>query len=231
MSATTRGIDATFSALRHVGSGFRVVSAHVRASGRVDGRLRPLSRPLWAVVVVASRSPHKRLRASGTARTVQGARRALILAVRRLTGRKGVPGLRRPGERVGLPLLVVSCAGALWTWGARVGSESAARNAVAVAGLVKADAVAVQLCDAETVDARWVVALVPSASRRRLDALATGTAPRLLPCGKPVKPSKRQPSPTPHPLATRWRPASYAPPAPTADVDDRGEPVQRILEE
>lgn len=207
MSATTRGTDATFSALRHVGSGFHVLSAHVRVSGRVDGRLRPLSRPLWAVVVVAARSPRKRLRASGTSRTVQGARRALILAVRRLTGRKGVPGLRRPGERRGLPLLVVSCAGQHWTWGARVGSESAARNAVAVAGLVKADAVEVALQDEGTPDARWVVALVPSASRRRLDALATGAAPRLLPCGKPVRPTKRQPNPTPHPLAVRWYPS------------------------
>lgn len=109
-----------------------------------------------------------------------------------------------PGRVEAHPLVCVSLGGALWTWGARVARSEDALRAVRVASLVRAPAVPVQLCDAETVDARWVVAVVPSASRKRLDALATGAAPRLLPCGKPVKPSKRQPAPTPHPPATRW---------------------------
>lgn len=221
MSATSRGTDATFCALRHVGAGFRVVSARVAFVPRTRWQTRPLSRPLgWAVVVVAARAPDQPLRAAGVARTRAGAVRALIRAVRRLTGRKQAPPGARPGERRGLPLLVASCAGQHWTWGARVGSESAARNAVSVAGLVKADAVEVTQLDAGTPDARWVVVLVPSASRRRLESLATGTAPRLLPCGKPVRPTKRQPSPTPHPLAVRWYPSGVElhRPAPDAPV-------------
>ena len=147
-------------------------------------------------------------RRSGVRRTRLNALRALRKAVRAVTGAaKAHPG-RAPAFRArpGDPLIVVQCAGRSWEWGARVVQSQHARRAVRGAGLEPVGET--ETYDLGTPDARHVVR-VARASLPRLALMEAGVAPRLLPCGKPQKPTKRRPLVTPFPQARPYLPPGW----------------------
>lgn len=193
-----------------------VERAIVRVCKGAGGETRPVVYRWFATLRHRS---GRVVRLAGRALTRQNAVTYLRRAVRRETGAAFARSARRMGSRAadGAPLVVVSLGWRLLTWGERAGHARNARRAVRLAGLEPVGTV--QTFDLGTPDARHVVR-VSRASLPRLLLLETGQAPRLLPCGKPRRPTKRVPFLTPHPKAVDYHPPGWRDePEPLNDLD------------